>query len=154
MKKIRRKCATVAPYSMLYRFLCNALQRASQKAKKYGANAPQLRHIWPQAAPGAMRQHLFPLSIKGWRGGQGVRPATTATTATNSYKSLSYGLASRNASIHCTTRSGASSCKKWLASSSSCVVACGYNCCQRCKTDTESTGSFIPHTNRIGVLLN
>jgi len=34
IKKIRRKCATVAPYSMLYRFLCNALQRASQKAKK------------------------------------------------------------------------------------------------------------------------
>ena len=26
-KKIRRKCATVAPYSMLYRVLCNALQR-------------------------------------------------------------------------------------------------------------------------------
>jgi hypothetical protein len=25
-KKIRRKCATVAPYSMFYRFLCNALQ--------------------------------------------------------------------------------------------------------------------------------
>src|SRR5260370_4381078 len=45
MKKIRRKRATVAPYSMLYRFLCNALQRASQKAKKYGANAPQLHPI-------------------------------------------------------------------------------------------------------------
>jgi hypothetical protein len=85
MKKIRRKCATVAPYSMLYRFLCNALQRASQKAKKYGANAPQLRpilkkygtnapqlrHIWPQAAPGAMRQHLFPLSIKDGEGARG-----------------------------------------------------------------------------------
>ena len=26
-QKIRRKCATVARYSMLYRFLCNALQR-------------------------------------------------------------------------------------------------------------------------------
>ncbi len=25
-KKIRRKCATVARYSMFYRFLCNALQ--------------------------------------------------------------------------------------------------------------------------------
>ena len=25
-QKIRRKCATVARYSMLYRFLCNALQ--------------------------------------------------------------------------------------------------------------------------------
>ncbi len=34
IKKIRRKCTTVARYSMLYRFLCNALQRASQKAKK------------------------------------------------------------------------------------------------------------------------
>ncbi len=45
IKKIGRKCATVAPYSMLYRFLCNALQRASQKPKKYGANAPQLRPI-------------------------------------------------------------------------------------------------------------
>src|SRR5216683_4181875 len=44
-KKIRRKRAIVAPYSMLYRFLCNALQRASQKAKKYGANAPQLHPI-------------------------------------------------------------------------------------------------------------
>ena len=47
IKKIRSKCATVAPYSMFYRFLCNALQRASQKAKKYGANAPHLRHIFP-----------------------------------------------------------------------------------------------------------
>ena len=27
IKKIRRKCATVARYSMLYRLLCNALQR-------------------------------------------------------------------------------------------------------------------------------
>ena len=44
-QKIRCKCATVARYSMLYRFLCNALQRASQKAKKYGANAPQLHAI-------------------------------------------------------------------------------------------------------------
>jgi hypothetical protein len=44
-KKIRRKCATVARYSILYRFLCNTLQRASQKTKKYGANAPQLRAI-------------------------------------------------------------------------------------------------------------
>ncbi len=26
-QKIRRKCATVARYSMLYRFLCNAMQR-------------------------------------------------------------------------------------------------------------------------------
>ena len=25
-KKIRRKCATVASYSMFYRFLCNAMQ--------------------------------------------------------------------------------------------------------------------------------
>ena len=46
-QKIRRKCATVAPYLMFYRFLCNALQRASQKAKKYGANAPYLHHIFP-----------------------------------------------------------------------------------------------------------
>jgi hypothetical protein len=39
-EKIRRKRATVAPYSMLYRFLCNALQRASQKTK----NTAQTRH--------------------------------------------------------------------------------------------------------------
>ena len=26
IKKIGRKCATVAPYSMLYRFLCNTMQ--------------------------------------------------------------------------------------------------------------------------------
>src|SRR5260370_18186062 len=45
-KKIRRKCATVAPYSMFYRFLWSALQRASQKEKKYGANAPQLHPIF------------------------------------------------------------------------------------------------------------
>src|SRR5438132_3128917 len=44
-KKIRRKCATVAPYSILYRFLCNALQRARENPKKYGANAPQLHPI-------------------------------------------------------------------------------------------------------------
>jgi hypothetical protein len=44
-KKIRRKRATVASYSMLSRFLCNAVQRASQKSKKYGANAPQLHPI-------------------------------------------------------------------------------------------------------------
>src|SRR5260370_5908729 len=30
---------------MFYRFLCNVMQRASQKAKKYGANAPQLHPI-------------------------------------------------------------------------------------------------------------
>ena len=47
IKKIRCKCATVARYSMFYRFLCNAMQRASQKAKKYGANAPHLHHIFP-----------------------------------------------------------------------------------------------------------
>ncbi len=35
-QKIGRKCATVARYSMFYRFLCNAMQRASQKAKKIG----------------------------------------------------------------------------------------------------------------------
>src|SRR5215469_3014812 len=34
--------------------------------KIYGANAPQLHHIWPQAAPGA----ISPLSIKD---GEGVR---------------------------------------------------------------------------------
>jgi hypothetical protein len=44
-QKIRRKRATVARYSMLYRFLCNAMQRARGKSKKYGANAPQLHHI-------------------------------------------------------------------------------------------------------------
>ena len=44
-EKIRRKRATVARYSMFYRFLCNVMQRARQKAKKYGANAPQLRAI-------------------------------------------------------------------------------------------------------------
>ena len=33
-KNLWRKRATVARYSMLYRFLCNALQRASQKSKK------------------------------------------------------------------------------------------------------------------------
>jgi len=35
-KKIRRKCATVAPYSMLYRFLCNAMQRD----KKFSTDSP------------------------------------------------------------------------------------------------------------------
>jgi hypothetical protein len=39
-KKIRRKCATVAPYSMLYRFLCNAMQRARKNPK----NTAQTRH--------------------------------------------------------------------------------------------------------------
>ena len=53
-EKIRRKRATVASYSMLYRFLCNALQRASQKIKKYGANAPQLHHISFAPAWGAV----------------------------------------------------------------------------------------------------
>jgi len=33
-KKIRRKRSTVARYSMLYRFLCNAMQRARGKSKK------------------------------------------------------------------------------------------------------------------------
>jgi hypothetical protein len=41
------------------------------KTQKYGANAPQLHAIWPQAAPGAMRQHLFPLSIKDGEGARG-----------------------------------------------------------------------------------
>ena len=39
-EKIRCKRATVARYSMLYRVLCNALQRASQKQK----NTVQMRH--------------------------------------------------------------------------------------------------------------
>src|SRR5712692_10559655 len=44
-KNLWRKRATVARYSMFYRFLCNVMQRASQKAKRYGVNAPQLRAI-------------------------------------------------------------------------------------------------------------
>jgi len=44
---------------MLYRFLCNAMQRASQKAKKYGANAPQLHHIIQNA--------IFPLILAARR---------------------------------------------------------------------------------------
>ncbi len=39
MKKIRRKRATVAPYSMLYRFLCNALQRAKQPQEPFAITA-------------------------------------------------------------------------------------------------------------------
>src|SRR5215472_12202298 len=44
-------------------------QRRGKIKKIYGAHAPQLHPIWPQAAPGAVRQHLFPLSIndgEGW----------------------------------------------------------------------------------------
>jgi hypothetical protein len=52
--KIRRKRATVAHYSMLYRLLCNAMQRAREKSKKYGANAPQLHHISCAPAWGAV----------------------------------------------------------------------------------------------------
>lgn len=36
-----------------------------------------------------------------------------------------YRVSFKKASSHCTIREGASSCKKWLASSSSCVFACG-----------------------------
>jgi hypothetical protein len=39
-KKIRRKYATVASYSMFYRFLCNAMQRARENPK----NTAQTRH--------------------------------------------------------------------------------------------------------------
>src|SRR5713101_7556365 len=40
------------------------------KSKIYGANAPQLSAIWPQATTGT---HVPPLHQR-WRGGQGVRP--------------------------------------------------------------------------------
>src|SRR5258708_19537431 len=45
-QKIRRKCATVAPYLA-------SKPKEREKSKKYGANAPQLHHIWPQAAEDA-----------------------------------------------------------------------------------------------------
>src|SRR5258708_9199953 len=35
IKKIGRKCPTVAPYSMLYRFFCTAMQLAPQKPTTY-----------------------------------------------------------------------------------------------------------------------
>ena len=60
-----------------------------EKPKKYGANAPHLRAIWPQAAPGAMRQHpLAPSPSQMERGPGGKkdtgylykgRPAASAT---------------------------------------------------------------------------
>ena len=53
----------------LYTWLQQAKKGKNQK--KYGANAPQLHHIWPQAAPGAIRQHLFPLSITDGEGARG-----------------------------------------------------------------------------------
>jgi len=57
------------PLSWLYTWPQQEKERG--KPKIYGANAPQLHHIWPQAAPGAMRQHLFPLSIKDGEGARG-----------------------------------------------------------------------------------
>ena len=49
------------------------------KTKKYGANAPQLHPIWPQAATGAHAPAPLPLSIFDGEGEE-VRPTTTATT--------------------------------------------------------------------------
>src|SRR5229473_129399 len=46
-------------------------QGKERENQKYGAHAPQLHPIWPQAAPGAMRQHLFPLSIFDGEGARG-----------------------------------------------------------------------------------
>ncbi len=69
IKKIRRKCATVAPYLLCTRL--GSRSRPGSEGKKYGANAPQLHHIWTQAASGAMRQHLFPLSIFDGEGARG-----------------------------------------------------------------------------------
>jgi len=45
--------------------------KQGENPQKYGAHAPQLHPIWPQAATGAMRQHLFPLSIKDGEGARG-----------------------------------------------------------------------------------
>ncbi len=57
-KKIRRKCATVARYSMLYRFLCNAMQRDSvQTRSRPGFRAlrlcavPQQQLVRPPKTP-------------------------------------------------------------------------------------------------------
>ena len=46
--------------------------KKEKSPKKYSAHAPQLHPIWPQAAKGAMRQHLFPLCIND---GEGERRA-------------------------------------------------------------------------------
>ncbi|HKF37759.1 MAG TPA: hypothetical protein VKB35_12760 [Ktedonobacteraceae bacterium] len=45
-------------------------------------NAPQLHHIWPQSAPGALRQHLFPLStgVERGLGGEARNKCDTWTT--------------------------------------------------------------------------
>ena len=40
----------------------------------YGANAPQLRPIWPQAPQQRILQHRFPLSITAGEGERRVRP--------------------------------------------------------------------------------
>src|SRR5579864_2733936 len=53
-KKIRRKRATVAPYLLCARLGSHPRPGEQGKnPKKYGANAPQLHPIWPQAASGA-----------------------------------------------------------------------------------------------------
>src|SRR6266481_3711512 len=46
-KKIRRKCATVAPYLLCARLGSHPRPASAEKQKKYGANAPQLHHISP-----------------------------------------------------------------------------------------------------------
>jgi hypothetical protein len=38
---------------LFYTWRQQGKEKEREKSKKYGANAPQLRHIWPQAAWGA-----------------------------------------------------------------------------------------------------
>src|SRR5216683_2472901 len=61
------------------------------KSKIYGANAPQLSAIWPQATTGT---HVPPLHQR-WRGGQGVRPGI-AITPPNAGKSAAFSLTTRS----------------------------------------------------------
>src|SRR5260221_13881002 len=77
VKKIRCKRATVAPY-LLYARL-GSLPRPGSEEKKYGANAPQLRHIAfapaYEAATGCVltggsgwtRRHQWTTSSTNWR---------------------------------------------------------------------------------------
>src|SRR5215470_7003049 len=63
--------------------------RKGKNPKIYDAHAPHLHPIWPQVAPGAMRQHLFPLSIgdgEGERRARKIRGIFTKASHNNCNK--------------------------------------------------------------------
>src|SRR5260370_8910013 len=96
------KLNTLDPFELrlIRRYTWRQQAKKGKNPKKYGANAPQLHHIWPQTAPGAMRQLLSHLSIFDGDGARVRGPRQLPQPLQIPVSPVSYRPASINAAIH------------------------------------------------------